>query len=586
MKPESRITTALMRCRAVFLAVLVFSFGVNILMLASPIYMMQVFDRVVPTGNTDTLLVLSGMAVMALIVLGMLDEVRGRMLIRVGDWVERAFSPEVVASGVRVASSTMQPSAQGLRDLATIRQFVGSPALLPLIDAPWVPVFLVIVYLIHPWLGHVALVGAAVLFVAALLNNKLTAARQARANVAAAMAFGRAESALRNADTITAMGMLPELIRQWGGVADEAVMAQSGVARTSAILMAASKAFRLALQVAVLGIGAYLVILQDITAGGMIASSIIMSRALAPVEQSLGSWRTFIAARVAFRRLSGLLAAGGLEREKTELPTPVGRITVEGAGYLPPGAERPILHNISFDLPAGSSLGIVGPSGSGKSTLARLLVGAVPPGLGKIRLDGADLADWREEQRGRYVGYLPQDVQLFDATVSDNISRLAEVEDERVVEAATRASAHEMILRLPRGYDAEVGDNGRALSGGQRQRIGLARALFGEPAVLVLDEPTASLDNDGELQVIEAIGEAKKRGVTVIVIDHKIKLIQNVDFVLMLRDGQAVSFGPRDQVLKPLLQPAQPPSRPRNQISVAATSGSARIVDTKGDGND
>lgn len=585
MQSESRLASVMGRCRSAFLAVLAFSFGVNILMLASPIYMMQIFDRVVPTANTDTLLVLTAMALIALIVLGLLDEVRSRMLIRVGDWVERAFSPEVVASGVRVASASAQPSAQGLRDLAAVRQFVGSPAILPLIDAPWVPVFLVIVYLIHPWLGHVALAGAVLLFAIAILNDRLTSARAARANVSAAQAHGRAESAMRNADTITAMGMLPELIRQWGDVADDAVRAQSQTARTSGALMATSKAARLALQVAVLGIGAYLVILQDITAGGMIAASIIMSRALAPVEQSLGSWRTFVAARVAYRRLAALLKMGGLEREKTGLPTPRGKISVEGGGYQPPGAQRPIVHGVSFELPAGASLGIVGPSGSGKSTLARLLVGAIPAGMGKIRLDGADLADWPEEARGRHVGYLPQDVQLFDASIKDNISRLAVVEDERVVEAATRAGAHEMILRLSKGYDAQAGDNGRALSGGQRQRIGLARALFGDPTVLVLDEPTASLDNEGEAQVVEAIGAASKRGATVIIIDHKIRVIQHVDYVLILREGQVAKFGPRDQVLKPT-PPTPLQRRSGGAISVAATSGRAQIVDApeKNDG--
>ena len=574
---NSRASRAFRRCRTAFLAVLAFSFGVNILMLASPIYMMQVFDRVVPTGNTDTLLVLTGMAILALVVLGMLDEVRSRILIAIGDWIERAFAPEVVASGVRSASMTMQPSAQGLRDLAAVRQFVGGPSLVPLIDAPWVPVFLLIVYLIHLWLGHVALVGALVLFLVAFLNNKMTAAGQAEASGAAAKALARAESAMRNADTVSAMGMLPALVRQWSDAADDAVRSQSRAARISGALMSASKALRLALQVAVLGFGAYLVVLQDITGGDMIAASIIMSRALAPVEQSLGSWRNLVGARVSYHRLLKLLQAGGLEREKTELPKPKGRLSAEGLGYMPTGAPRPILHNISFDLPAGASLGIVGPSGSGKSTLARLLVGSITPKVGKVRLDGADIVDWPEVDRGKAMGYLPQDVQLFDATIARNISRLEEAEDTQVVDAATKAGAHEMILRLPGGYDAPTGDNGRTLSGGQRQRVGLARALFGNPPVLVLDEPTASLDSEGEEQVVSAIDAARQADATVIVEDHKIKLIQKVDYVLMLRDGQMAAFGPRDQVIRPT-KPNPVASRSNARLSVAATSGSARIV--------
>ncbi len=568
----SPLASTLRRGSVAIAAVALLSLGVNLLMLSSPIFMMQVFDRVLPTGNSDTLVVLAVMVFGALIVLGLLDEVRSRILVGVGDWFERAFAADMVAVGVRIAAERGVMTAQGLRDLSTIRQFIGGSPVLPLIDAPWVPVFLAVVYLIHPALGHISLAGAVVLFAIAFLNESLTAKRQGRANASAALAFARAESAMRNADAVRAMGMLPSLIRRWRASADEAGDAQSAAARTSGALVASSKAIRMLLQSAILAAGAYLTLLGELTPGAMIAASIIMSRALAPLEQSLASWRSFVAARTAYRRISGPFGMMAAERERTVLPDPKGTLSVEGVDYAPPGAEKPILQGIQFEIPAGASLGIIGPSGSGKSTLARLLVGAIPPNRGKVRLDGADIGDWRDEQRGPSIGYLPQDVQLFDGTVRENIARLAESDDEDVIAAATAADAHDLILRLPKGYDAQIGENGRALSGGQRQRVGFARALFGDPKVLVLDEPTASLDTEGEGKVIAAIKEASVAGRTVVVIDHKINVIQNCDLVLALRDGRIAAFGPRDKVLKatpapapgaptPLKRPATPQMR-------------------------
>lgn len=577
------------RSTTAIVVVIFISLGVNLLMLASPIFMLQVFDRVLPTGNTNTLVVLIVMAFAAILVLGLLDEVRSRILIQLGAWWEKSISPLVLAGSVSLASERANIGAQPLRDVATVRQFIGGPALIPLMDAPWVPIFVLIVYLIHPWLGHVALAGAVMLFALALANERLTVKRQNQSSAAAALSMRFAESAIQNADAISSMSLLPAFVNRWKRGADDALDANSKVAGISGALTATSKALRLALQVAVLGVGALLVISQDLTAGGMIASSIIMSRALAPVEQSLNSWRSFIGARSAYDRVAAVLKQSAPLQERTSLPTPQGLLTAERLAYIPSGSTKPIVANVSFQVPPGGSLGIIGPSGSGKSTISRLIVAAIRPTAGKMRLDGADLQDWPTDERGTHFGYMPQDVQLFDATISENIGRLEAKHDTAVVEAAKTTGAHDMILSLPGGYDAVVRDNGRTLSGGQRQRIGLARAFYGSPQVIVLDEPSASLDADGERQVVNAIQTAKERGTTIVLIDHKPRMMQLVDYVMVMREGQIFKFGPKDEILKESGQPAAMKAPPNSKLAgkpKITTSGTAQITSRSEAGND
>ena len=542
-------------CRRVWVGVAVFSACLNLLMLAVPLYMMQIYDRVLATNNVDTLLALTVMVITALVVFGLLDALRGRVMVRVGVWLDRELGSPVLAGAVADAlRSGGGVSAQGLRDLSTIRGFLGSTAAMPLFDAPWAPVFLCIVFLIHPVLGWIGLGGAITLFGFAVLNDLVTRKKVAEANGAAAHALNAADAAVRNADTIVAMGMLPELARRWRDSGAQGHRLHTSATDSSSSISAIAKAIRFALQVAMLGVGAYLVILHEMTPGGMIAAAIILARGLAPMEQLINVWRTFVATRTAWGRLEDLMARVPEVRAQTSLPRPSGRIDLEKVTYVPPGLREPVVRQVSFHLDGGEVLGIVGPSGAGKTTLVRLIVGSLAPSAGHVRLDGADMKSWPDRDRGRYVGYLPQNVELFAGTVRENIARLGEAQDEEVVAAAILAGAHEMILGLPDGYGTPIGEGGVPISGGQRQRIALARAVFGRPALLVLDEPNAHLDAEGEQALVETVVRMRNQGVTVILIAHRAGVLAQVEKVLLVREGARVAFGPRDEVLKGLRQ--------------------------------
>ena len=423
---------------------------------------------------------------------------------------------------------------------------------MPLFDAPWAPVFLAIIFLIHPVLGWIALGGAVVLFLCAVLNDLTTRTRLAAANDASAQALNAADAAIRNADTIAAMGMLPSLTRRWQEMGAHSRTMQDSATDVSGTVGAVAKSTRFGLQVAILGMGAYLVLLNEMTAGSMIAAAIILSRGLAPFEQLIGSWRFFTAARSAYRRLRDVVARSSDTDTGTRLPRPTGRIDVEHALYVPPGAGEPLIKRVSFALKGGEMLGVIGPSGAGKTTLVRLIVGSLAPSAGNIRLDGADVRSWPDADRGRYVGYLPQNVELFAGTVRENIARLGDADDRDVVAAAKLAGAHELVLRLPGGYDTRIGPGGVPISGGQHQRIGLARAVFGDPALLVLDEPNAHLDSEGEQALVETMGHLRERGTTIVLIAQRAGLMVQVDKLLVLRSGAVVAFGERDAVLKEL----------------------------------
>ena len=554
-RPDA-LARAMAACRRAWVGVALFSACVNLLMLSVPLYMMQLYDRVLTTRNVDTLLVLTAMVVAALVAFAILDAVRVRVVERVGSWLDRALGAPVLSGSVAEAlRAGGGASAQGLRDLATVRSYLGSTAVMPLFDAPWAPVFLAIVFLIHPVLGWIGLGGALLLFVFAVLNDFATRRRTAESSETSARAFNAADTAIRNADTIAAMGMLPALVQRWSAMGERQRTLSSSAADASGAIAATAKAVRFALQVAMLGVGAWLVLGHEMSPGGMIAAAIVLARGLAPVEQLIGSWRQFTSTRTAWRRLAACVAAAPDEHGRTALPRPSGRLEVEAVTYVPPGQREPLIRQASFRLDPGEILGVVGPSGAGKTTLIRLIVGSLRPSMGQVRLDGADMSAWPAADRGRHVGYLPQGVELFSGTVRDNIARLGTAGDEEVIAAAKLAGAHETILRMPQGYDTPIGVGGVPISGGQHQRIGLARAVFGTPALLVLDEPNAHLDGEGEEALVEAVVRMRERGTTVVLVAQRTGAMAQVDRMLVIRDGAITAIGPRDAVLEKLRRP-------------------------------
>ena len=547
---NSALETAIAASGGAFLALVFFSLFLNLLMLAPSLYMMQVYDRVLVTHSLDTLLLLSGMMAAALAVGGLLEMVRGRVMLEVGNWLERRVGPAALSSSLKLAlGGRSAPSVQSLRDLATVRGFLSGPSAFPLLDAPWAPLYLVVVFVIHPWLGVLASGGALVLFALGVLNEVATRRPLEEGSKASMQAMASAEAALRNAEVVSAMGLSANILARWQALAEGSLKAQAKASRRGGTISAVSRFFRLALQSAVLGLGGYLAIRNQISPGGMIAASILMSRTLAPVEQAISTWRSVLSVRQAYRRLKGALEAAPERVAGTALPRPEGLLSVEGATLVPPGGREPILRNVSFQLQPGEALGVIGPSASGKTSLARLLVGAWGPSSGHVRLDGAEMFAWDAVERGPYLGYLPQDVELFDGTVRDNIARFGEAEDAEVVAAAQAAGVHELILRLPEGYETRIGPGGAVLSGGQRQRVALARALFRDPALLVLDEPNSSLDTMGERALALAIVSAKRRGATQVVITHRPAILEAMDKLLLLSNGTVQDFGPRTDVL-------------------------------------
>lgn len=541
---------ALSACRGGVVAVVAFSLFINVLMLTAPLYMLQIFDRVIASRSEDTLLYLTLIAGVALLTLAALEITRSRIMVGLSSWLDKRLSGTVLEGSIGMSvAAAGAPSIQGLRDLSTFRTFLAGPGMFPILDAPWTPIFIAVIFLMHPVLGWLALGGAIVLFCLALANEVTTRDLLRRSGGASIASLRQAESAVRNAHVIEAMGMMPNLVKRWHSKNAEMLDFQGRASTRAGAITATSKFIRQGLQIGVLGAGAWLVLGGEITAGMMIAASILMSRALAPVEQAIGSWKSVIAAREAYRRVRDQLAATPVRGEEMALPRPEGRLTVEGVTYFHPGAAEATLRGVSFRLEPGDTLGLIGPTAAGKSTLAALLVGIAKPRVGHVRLDGADMADWVGEDLGRHIGYLPQDIELFAGTVRDNIARMGEADPESVISAAQLAGVHEMILQLPNAYETEIGEAGAALSGGQRQRIALARAMFGHPRFVVLDEPNASLDAAGEEALVNAIATLKEREATVVVIAHRPNILRHVDKVLVLRAGAVEAFGPPSEVL-------------------------------------
>ncbi len=527
-----------------------FSLVINLLMLVPPLYMLQVFDRVISSRHEETLVLLSIAAVAALLMMAFLDILRARLLGSAGIALDRALGPRVL-DGLLAQTARLSGAGylNGLRDVNALRTFLTGNGIFALFDAPWLPIFLLVIFLFHPLLGCVAVAGAALMLILAFFNERTARAPLERVQGEAKRAGRFIDASVRNAEVVAALGMLPAVTKRWAALNDRVLREQRDATALAGTYSGLTKFSRQFIQTAMLGVGAWLVLEQHVTPGVMMAGTIILGRALAPVETLVASWRHLIEAVHAWRRLDELLAANPAAGPGTELPAPAGRLSVERATFAMRGAETPILRGVSFELAAGESLGIIGPSASGKSTLARLLVGVWKPTMGAVRLDGADVAAWPRERLGPYIGYLPQDVELFSGTVSDNIARLGEPDANAVIAAANAAHVHEMILRLPKGYDTEIGEGGQALSPGQRQRIGLARALYGDPRLVVLDEPNANLDTDGDEALLRTLRRLKEKGITALIVAHRPSLLGGVDKLLMLRDGQVELFGPRAEIM-------------------------------------
>ncbi|PZV38974.1 type I secretion system permease/ATPase [Mesorhizobium kowhaii] len=554
-----------------------FSGGINVLMLTGALYMLQVYHRVLGSHSLETLVMLSLMAAGALATMAGLEVVRGRLLAKVGSWMNARLAPVLLTASVEYAASAPgQVNARPLRDLDQVRNFFTSPSIFPILDAPWAPIFFAAIFLMHPWLGWLALCGGIVLFALALLNEYITRKPLTEATSAQSRAYTQAEAAIRNAEVVQAMGMLKPLLEGWKAHQDEANKGQVLAANRGGVIAAIARCHRLALQMAILGLGAYLVLQNEASPGIMIAASILMGRALAPVEQAIATWKATVGARAAYKRLTAVAGQYPEVKPVLPLPRPKGKFEAENITLGRQGGE-PILKGISFQLSPGETMALIGPSGAGKTSLARVLAGAWRPSGGRALLDGMSVAEWAAEDRGRYVGYLPQDIELFAGTVSDNIARFATLNPtvfKHVVRAAQLAGVHELIKGLPKAYATEIGEAGAILSGGQRQRIGLARALYGDPALLILDEPNSNLDKEGEDALVAAIGIAKATKTTIILIAHRPNIMAKVDKILVLNRGQQVLFGPRDYVFNELANRA----RKVTQMPMAAQPPTLEVV--------
>lgn len=561
------ISVALKQAKSSMRAVFAFSFVVNLLLLTSPMFMLQVYDRVLLSRSESTLVGLIAIAVFLLSLLLCFEIVRNFLLNRISVRLDQAVSGQVLSEMFRRGSS-MQP----MHDLNTVRNFIANPYLLSLFDIPWLPAYLAVVYLLHPALGHVGLAGAAVLFLLALINDRVTRNVSQSSNEAFGAANDFVEHGLRNKDAAMGMGMFPALFAQWRQMQSAGLGFQALSTDRTAWIGAVAKVVRQIIQIAVLATGAYLAIQDITTAGAMIAASIIIGRALTPIEQSIQGWRGLGRARESYQNLLGFMGDYQALDAVTPLPEPSGAVAL--SNVLAFGSEedaqqggRPIIKNLSLGIQAGEMVGITGPSGSGKTTLARLILGVHRATAGTIRIDGAELSPENQAQLSAFFGYLPQDVELFDGTVAENISRFRGESGEQVVQAAILAGAHELILALPQGYETKVGPGGIAISGGQKQRIGLARALFGNPKLIVLDEPSSNLDHMGRRSVINALNVIKQRGITCLVIAHQPSLFEHMDNIALMADGQVQKYGPREEIFQEL--------KPKQSVSAVAHDAAA-----------
>lgn len=564
----------LKRIRPFVLLAAAASLVLNLALLVPALYMMQVFDRVFASRSGETLVMISAFVALALLLGYFADTVRTRALAWAGRSLDRQLSPAALASALRTAAASASGhSGEALRDISLLRNFLGGTGIVALFDAPWLPIYLLVIALMHPILGALAACGALALVILGFVTEKLTRERTAQTLEQSRAVQRHAQSLTRSAESIAGMGMARAAIAGWQRRHHAMLDTQAQLARSASLLGAVARISRQALQVLLLGVGAWLVIGTHASAGIMIAATVLLGRALQPVEHLISGWKGFLEARGAWARLTEPQAAGDLDVSRVQLPAPLGRLDLERVVYTLASSRPALIKGVSLSLMPGESLGIIGPSASGKTTLIRLMLGLRQPQSGVVRLDGADIARWDRDALGEHIGYLPQDVGLFAGTVAENIARLGEVDSDKVIEAAKLAHAHEMILRLPSGYDTQIGELGAVLSGGQRQRIALARALYGTPRLVVLDEPNANLDAEGEAALLAAFADLKARGVTLVMVSHRPALMSQLDKLALLNDGALEAYGLTGTVLPRLLS-----LTPRVRIVTPATAASEAIA--------
>lgn len=556
--PQNEIAQTLIGFKGAFRTVGIFSAVINVIMLVPALYMLQVYDRVLSSRNETTLLMLTVMALGAYLLMSALEFVRSFVLIRLGAQLDMKMNKRIYTAAFEQNLKREGGNAgQALQDLTNIRQFLTGNGLFAFFDAPWFPIYLAVIYLFDPLLGMFALGGTVVLVALAYVNEVISKKPLAEASTMAVASSNLATNNLRNAEVISAMGMLPNLMSRWFKLHSRFLQLQAEASEKAGVVSALTKFVRMSMQSVILGLGALLVLDGKITPGMMIVASILMGRATAPVEQLIAVWKNWSSTRSAYQRLNKLLEANPAREAGMSLPKPLGRVSVEAVTAAPPGSSVAVIKNLSFAIAPGDVLGIIGPSGSGKSTLARLLVGIWPAAVGKVRLDGVDVYNWNKDELGPSIGYLPQDVELFAGTVSENIARFGEIDAEKVILAAKRAGVYDMILHFPQGYDTPLGDGGGGLSGGQKQRLGLARAMYDDPSLIVLDEPNSNLDDVGEQALVAAINDLRGRGKTIVLITHRTSALSTTNKLLLLRDGMAQLFGPTGQVLAELAKTNQ-----------------------------
>ena len=549
----TRVMSLFQPLRHILLTLILFSMVLNVLMLAPSLYMLQVYDRVLTSQNKFTLLALTLIILLAYLAIGFIEWIRSSMLVRLSAAMDLTESDRIYAAAFAQTPLARSTSpAQVMQDFSAVRQVVTGSVVLALLDLPWAPLYIALLFVFAWPLGVLAVVGMLLLTVIAIISERVTKEPLAESGKIASQAAFMLNKHHRHIEIISALGMIPVLGKRWQAQNKEALLLQIQASSKMSKLSALGRYIRLTLQSMTLGMGAFLVLEGKMSGGMMIAGSILLGRALAPVEQLIGSWKQLVNGLAAHQRLQLLLDDEKKTDQPFALPPPKGQISVEGVTVVLEAKSEPVLRNIKFSLVVGDTLAVVGPSASGKSTLARTLLGLIAPHTGDVRLDGADIRQWPREKLGQYVGYLPQDIELFEGTVAENIARFQEVDASLIIAAAQLAHVHDMILRLPKGYDTLVGEGGAMLSGGQRQRLALARAVFGQPRFVVLDEPNSNLDDQGDRALAQTLLDLKKQGTTVIVISHRTSILTVVDKMLLLQEGTQVSFGSREQVMKQL----------------------------------
>lgn len=566
------LTEAVRRARGAFVTVAVFSMMLNLVVLASPLYMLQVYDRVLSSGKVETLIMLTIILAVALMVWAALDQLRTGITVRVGAWFNRALGPFYLESGIRARLDGQSGGGQAFRDLSQIQSFVATQGMTALFDAPWTPVFIAVIWMMHPWLGMLAVTAATILLLLSFLYEWIMRVPLATANAKQIATQSAVDAAVQNAEAVSAMGMVPALVHRWIGLTEASERDLIVANRRGGFVTGMVRFLRMFFQSAILGLGAYLVIRNEATPGTMIAASILLGRALTPVDQALGAWKGFTSARLAWHRLADQARGYPLPKRRLSMPAPAGGLKLADVTVV--AGPRPVLWQVDFEVEPGEALAIIGPSAAGKSTLCRAIVGLAPLRSGTVQLDGVDMSLWNSDELGPHIGFLPQEPALFAGTIRENIARMQEAPDEKIAEAARLAHAHEMIALLPDGYETVLGEGGAGLSGGQRQRIGLARAVFGKPSLIVLDEPNSHLDQTGEAALAEAILELKAHGSTLIIVGHRPSTLAQADKLLLLQDGVVQAFGPRNEILE------------RMRLAAQAQAGESEEDDEESDGDE